>query len=230
MREQSFHAAPATKNCQSIFSRHRHLLIGISAFNSRFSDAYVAKLVGWASRTADAFDVLLSGDEAAYLLEATGTPPGRARAKARKAVGRNRRSVEDALRELGPNAGGAQIFTFADFAADASYRELKDEVTGLFQSDQCFHDACTEMSRQAISSRLRTVRSSTAEVSADQAEPAARYVLAELPFFLAAPDILGVDESLLVYHRPWELGDRIFAGEFPIKVQDNHGYLTLVEK
>lgn len=92
-----FTTAPATRNCQDILDRRGHLLLGVSAFNSRFSDNYVFQLARWARSRSQEFDFLLSGDEASLLIEATGTPPGEARRKARKAISRNRRSAEEAL-------------------------------------------------------------------------------------------------------------------------------------
>lgn len=172
--------------------------------------------------------MLLAGPEAAHLLEAVGTAPARARTKSRTAINRNRRSVEAALARCG-RRGESKIHTFGDFPENAAYVGLRREVGRLFDEDPDFRGACRDMSRQAIAGRLQAVHGSAAPISEEQVCIAVQYVLAELPFFLAAPDILDLDESLMVYHHPWPLGDRIFGGEFPLKVGANHGYLTLIE-
>lgn len=74
---------------------------------------------------------------------------------------------------------------------------------------------------------MRNVQSSTDPVTDGQAETAVGYVLAELPLFLNSPEILEVKESLLVYHRPWALGQRIFSREFPLAMHENQGYLVV---
>lgn len=220
---------PATQNCRDIFDRGSHLLVGVSPFNSRFSDDYVARLIGWVKNRSARFDVLLAGDEAALLLEALGTPPGQARRKARRAVARNRRSVDAALAAHGLGHLARRVHTFSDFQDAPAYRRLESHVRKAFLTHQEFRGACLEMSEQAVHGRLRTVYSSTAKVSADSATLAAGYVLAELPFFLNTAAILGLSESLLVYHRKWGLGDRIFARELPVAISDRQGYLTVCE-
>ncbi|WP_199563587.1 MULTISPECIES: tRNA-dependent cyclodipeptide synthase [unclassified Streptomyces] len=222
-------ATPATKNCAAIYSRKRHVLIGISPFNSRFSDEYVTRLIRWAAATFESFDVLLAGDESALQLEAIGTPEGKARYKARRAVRRNRRSVDEALRQLGPTPPDTRVVSISDFADDPTYRKFKAAGEEAFRADTAFRSSCLEMAQKAILGRLRTVHGSTEPVSESQAAHAAEYVLAELPFFLETPTVLGVEESLLAYHQPWKLGEQIFAGRFSIAAHPAQGYLTVTE-
>lgn len=85
------------------------------------------------------------------------------------------------------------------------------------------------MSHAAILGRARGIRMDVQEVSAAMLELAVEYVIAELPFFIAAPDILGVEETLLAYHRPWKLGEQISRHEFAVKMRPNQGYLMVSE-
>jgi cyclo(L-leucyl-L-leucyl) synthase len=220
---------PATQNCRDIFDRGSHLLVGVSPFNSRFSDEYVARLIGWVKEHCARFDVLLAGDEAALLLEALGTPSGQARRKARRAVARNRRSVEAAFAAHGLGRLNGRVHTFSDFQETAAYRRTESIVRKAFLEHREFRWSCLEMAEQAVHGRLRAVYSSTARASVESIELAAGYVLAELPFFLNTAEILGLPESLLVYHRPWRLGEQIFAGRLPVSVSEKQGYLTVRE-
>ncbi|MFG2195657.1 tRNA-dependent cyclodipeptide synthase [Streptomyces sp. NPDC048639] len=224
-----FTASPATRNCAEIFARRKHVLVGISPFNSRFSDEYVARLIRWAATSFDSFDVLLAGEESALQLEAIGTPEGKARYKARRAVTRNRRSVEDAFRALGPTQVDARVVSISEFADHPVYQKFKSAGEAAFQADSSFRAACLEMAQRAVLGRLRTVLGINDPVTVEQAEHAAAYVMAELPFFLETPAVLGVEESLLAYHQPWELGERIFAGHFMLSASPAQGYLTVTE-
>lgn len=67
------------------------------------------------------------------------------------------------------------------------------------------------------------------EVSEDMLNLAVEYVIAELPFFIGAPDILEVEETLLAYHRPWKLGEKISNHEFSFCMRPNQGYLIVQE-
>ncbi|WP_411153414.1 tRNA-dependent cyclodipeptide synthase [Streptomyces sp. A30] len=229
MRTGSLLATPATANCAGLLSRGKHVLLGISPFNSRYSDAYVLRLAQWAAGHFDTFDLLLAGDETALQLEAAGTPAGKARYRARRAVRRNRRAADAALHGLGARAPGARILHVSDFYGDPVYEKLRHEAMDAFRADPAFRTACLGMARTAIAGRLRSVHGRDAAISVAQAEHAVPYVFAELPFFVQTPALLGLQESLLAYHRPWELGERIFAGDFSLAVDPAQGYVTVSE-
>ncbi|MFP3989479.1 tRNA-dependent cyclodipeptide synthase [Streptomyces sp. E11-3] len=229
VRACEFAATPATGNCAEIYVRRKHVLIGISPFNSRFSDEYVTRLIRWAATSFDSFDVLLAGDESALQLEAMGTPEGKARYKARRAVKRNRRSVEDASSALGLTEADTRVVSISEFTNHSTYRKCKAESEAAFQTNALFRSACLEMAEKAILGRLRTVYGIVEPITAEQAEHAAAYVMAELPFFLETPAVLDVEESLLAYHQPWELGEKIFAGDFTLLANPAQGYLALTE-
>lgn len=222
-----FSAVPSTPNCASIYERRRHLLIGISPFNSRFSDDYIDRLVGWAASEFSEIAVLLAGVEAANLLEAIGTPRIKAERKVRHAVSRNRNSAERALRSHRRDT--SQIFTFSDFSENLVYRSLRAEVEDAFRNQSDFRAACLEMSRAALLGRTRGINQPNYVPTENALAIAVEYVIAELPFFLAAPEIIGVEESLLAYHRPWALGEKVFKGAFGLQVHRNHGYLIVSE-
>ena len=112
-RSVHFIAEALTENCREIFERRRHVLVGISPFNSRFSEDYIYRLIGWAKAQFKSVSVLLAGHEAANLLEALGTPRGKAERKVRKEVSRNRRFAERALVAHGGGPkGGHKFFYF----------------------------------------------------------------------------------------------------------------------
>ncbi|MED1714232.1 tRNA-dependent cyclodipeptide synthase [Bacillus paralicheniformis] len=226
-KHRPFKTETLTRNCNEILKRRRHVLIGISPFNSRFSEDYIHRLIGWAVREFQHVSVLLAGKEAANLLEALGTPNGKAERKVRKEVSRNRRFAEKALESHGGNPEA--IHTFSDFTNQTVYQRLRMEVEDAFFDQPHFRKACLEMSHAAILGRARGIRMDVQEVSAAMLELAVEYVIAELPFFIAAPDILGVEETLLAYHRPWKLGEQISRHEFAVKMRPNQGYLMVSE-
>ncbi|WFA04617.1 tRNA-dependent cyclodipeptide synthase [Bacillus sp. HSf4] len=222
-----FKTETLSQNCHEILTRRRHVLIGISPFNSRFSDDYIYRLIGWALDEFQDVSVLLAGKEAANLLEALGTPKGKAERKVRKEVSRNRRFAERALVAHGGNPEA--IHTFSDFAEQTAYISLRQEVEHAFSEQPHFRQACLDMSHAAILGRARGTQLAIGDVNDAMLNLAVEYVIAELPFFIGAPDILGVEETLLAYHRPWKLGERISRNEFAVRMRPNQGYLMVSE-
>ncbi|MFT0801342.1 tRNA-dependent cyclodipeptide synthase [Bacillus swezeyi] len=226
-KQRPFKTETLSQNCHDILQRKRHVLIGISPFNSRFSEDYIDRLIGWAVHEFQDVSVLLAGKEAANLLEALGTPKGKAERKVRKEVSRNRRFAEKALETYGGNPEA--IHTFSDFTDQAAYHHLRTEVEDAFFEQPHFRKACLEMSHAAILGRARGIQMDIQDVSQAMLDLAVEYVIAELPFFIAAPDILGVEETLLAYHRPWKLGEQISRNEFSVRIRPNQGYLMVSE-
>jgi cyclo(L-leucyl-L-leucyl) synthase len=226
----TFMCTPATPNCAAILARRSHLLVGISPFNSRFSDDYVHRLLRWALQSFENVDVLLAGEEASLLLEAIGTPVGKAARKARKAIDRNRRSVHTALDSIAtPQSRRVSVHTFSDHRHTATHQSLRSAIDSAYRFHEGFRSACLEMSRAAITGRAHGIGLKLLGVTDAMCEVAVRYVLAELPYFLSGASLIGVEETLLAYHRPWPLGREILAGEYPIRMSEEQGYLLISE-
>ncbi|WP_000972271.1 tRNA-dependent cyclodipeptide synthase [Bacillus cereus] len=225
--EQKFISFPLSTNCGEIFKRRNHALIAISPFNSRFSDDYINRLIEWALQTFSDVTVLLAGKEAANLLEALGTPKGRAARKARYQVSRNRKSAEKALKEHGGNVNA--IYTFSDFPDNNTYNYMRKEIEDIFVKETHFRNVCLEMSHAAILGKARGINVEIDQISNDMLNIAVEYVIAELPFYIGGADILGIKESVLIYHKPWKLLEQVDRNEFSIQMKQNQGYLTVQE-
>lgn len=147
--KNEFNVVPANQNSAKLFVRHRHALVGISPFNSRFSEDYLQRLSGWALGEFDEVDILLPGDEAALQLEAVGITSGKARYRARHAVRRNQQAAEAALEALPAQSRRVTIYRISDFTDDRAYRARRNLADQAFQCDTAFRRACLDMSTVA---------------------------------------------------------------------------------
>ena len=226
-RHQEFELEGETPNCKALFARRDHLLIGISPFNSRFSPEYVEALVDWGHSNFARIDILLpSEDDAARLLLASGVAPSKAARKARKEVGRHLRSAHSAVVKAGAEPSAVRVFRFSDFCRDANYLSMRARVQDAFDQSEAFRKSCLSMTRQAVDGRRNGVTdngiaSAPTHAQISQAVP---YIFAEIPFYLETPTLIGVESSILAYHRPWSIGTGLFAGVFPLRVSPAQGY------
>ena len=226
--EARFLPAPATGNCGLILQRGEHVLIGISLFNSRFSDSYIEKLVVWARTNFKRFDVMLPGEEdAALLLEAAGAAPQSALRKARHELGRKVKSIHSALHAAGIPQGEVRVLRFSDFRADLRYMAIRAQAEQLFLREREFRDTCSRISVQAIAGRMDSGSPVGAKITEAQVRIAVNYIFAEIPFFVDTPSLLKVPQSLVAYHRPWPVTDCLFSGRFPLTATANQGFVVL---
>lgn len=226
--ENSFYLFPSTNNCLEILQSREHVLIGISPFNSRFSDQYVEQLVRWAKEKFLNFSILLPSEEAtSCLLEATGKTQVIAGRKTRHQLARNLKSIQRALTCAGVNHAEDRIVRFSDFHNHEGYNSILKQAEHLFSIHEEFKNACINMSTQAINGRLKAVSNENPVISEAQILTAVKYIFAEIPFFLNTPMLLGIPSSLLAYHRLWPIGEGIFSKRFPLSLNKNQGYLLL---
>lgn len=226
--EPKFLLAPATPNCGLILQRREHVLIGISLFNSQFTDSYIEKLVLWASRQFLRFDILLPGEEeTAWLLEAAGTAPAGAAREARRALGRKIKSVHSAFHLASVAPGAGRLFRFSDFREHPRYRALRDQAEQLYREGGEFQEVCRQLARQGLAGRLKATGLEGAGITDAQLQIAVPFVFAEVPFLVDTPALLGVPESVVAYHRPWPLATCLCSGRFPLAAGPGQGFVVL---
>jgi tRNA-dependent cyclodipeptide synthase len=221
-------AHPATANCQRILDRGEHVLIGVSPFNTRFTKPYLARLFSWAKVVFDDFNVLIPGErQAALMLEAGGTPAPKSVRKSRKELNRVVRLINTALDAARVSPATDAIIRISDFSDHPTYRQMAAAAEATYYDHPCFRAACQEMSGLAVHGRQRAVDSECAALTDQQIALASSYIFAEIPFFTNTPALLGKPGSLLAYHRPWPIGELLFSGELPIRVDPRQGYVVV---
>lgn len=230
IEESFFSVKGESQRCEEIIATGRHILIGISPFNSRFSEPYISAVMSWAADRFEQIDILLPCEtEASRLLTATGNTPEKALKKTRREIRRHMRYLEPLQQAFGERGFDVRVVQFSDYAADNSYCALYQQVLDAYRSSADFADTCRDMARQAIMGRLRGIGAATDRISDAEIDLALPYIFAEMPFYLDGAGLLGKDQSVLVYHRPWPIGTGLFSGAFPIRVAPRQGYGILTQ-
>ncbi|WP_429138356.1 tRNA-dependent cyclodipeptide synthase [Bartonella heixiaziensis] len=67
MNRLSFSIRGQSENCSRLIAMKQHLMVGISPFNSRFSEKYITELICWSAKKFKDIDVLLPDIESAML-------------------------------------------------------------------------------------------------------------------------------------------------------------------
>ncbi len=227
----SFEIQGYSEQCKSILNLRDHLLIGISPFNSRFSPTYVESLINWGHSEFKSVDILLPDEDHSGLLLNDGvhTPEKIAR-KVRKELRRHRRTISEVINSLGQRAQHTRLMEFSDFFELQEYKVLRAEVDDAYVKSEPFRTACAAMSQQAILGR-QSGCNATAKPPSEVAKHiafATRYILAELPFYLDTPKMMGTSTSVFAYHRIWPIGESLWAKKFPLNVGKSqaHGILS----
>ncbi|MFB7175913.1 tRNA-dependent cyclodipeptide synthase [Streptomyces sp. NPDC056254] len=197
---------------EEIFQRRDHLLVPLSPFNGYYSPARIDSIIKWASSKFSSFDVVTPGDEAALTLIALGEPAGHAYSLTYAAIRKLTRRAREALQKAGAG-DNAQVHTWTQLRENPRYKELREDLLARYRGDRSFREFCHDASREVLSANLKP----GVEPTTIQLELCSEYVLAELPFLLDTPQILGIRSSIASYHRHCALYSGTYSGTLPVQ-------------
>jgi cyclo(L-tyrosyl-L-tyrosyl) synthase len=213
-------AVAASPNCQRLLAGGRHMLFGVSLFNSYFSPARLAELARWALVRFDSVHFLVADKPSRHTLIALGYPPERARAKVEQEARLARNRIRRALTDAGAADPSCMLLGWEDLEHNPGYLRLSDLVRTAFDDDSRFRASCLAISRDYLRHRGETP-------TEQQVITASEYFLTELPIGMDTPSILGVPESLCAYHRVLAFADVLQTGPGWLAPSANQGYLMV---
>ncbi|MFC0112506.1 tRNA-dependent cyclodipeptide synthase [Kibdelosporangium aridum] len=196
---------PYDDRSTEIVARGRHAVVGLSPFNGYSSAANIHAIVGWACQHFDQVDVMTAGYEAAYTL-APVMPPHVAAKRVRKAIRQIRSQAGRALADHGVTSAERHVACWTQLLERPAYAELFRWSQQVWHQDSTLRTVCEDVARVVLSGNTTTP-------TADQVRLAARYAVAELPFFTDSPAIYEVDCSVFIYHRRLPFLDRLLSAQ-----------------
>ncbi len=190
---------PVTADCAAILRAREHVVVGVSPFNSYFTEEKIAELINWAKENFRAFHLYVPDGPSQFTLEALGYPENKARKKANRQGRWLLNKIRRALCAAGVKKAEAEKLILCSEALDhhPAYGQLVDEVDAICASDTSFYEGCVETSRWVLNGQA----GDPDEVTRDMLESAVRYLKAELPFFMNSPAIIGAPSSVFAYHQ-----------------------------
>lgn len=179
-----------TGTCTRHWERGAAALIGISPFNSYFSAERISAILEFCERGERRIALFIPDDVTRFTLQARGYTPAQAIKKTRRQIQylRNRITRAAGDRDL-------RIFGCAALEANPAYVRHHAALCQAFETDQDFRQGCLDTTRWVLAA------SENEQVSAQAALLGVRYLLAELPLFLHAPEILGEEAVVFIYHQ-----------------------------
>ncbi|MGX1773786.1 tRNA-dependent cyclodipeptide synthase [Nocardia brasiliensis] len=186
---------------RAIIDAGEAIMIGVSPFNSFYRPSTVKTVVEWAIPRFHHVYVLLPGVEAAQRFIVTGMPPRRAVRKVIAAVQDQRSAARTAMINAHYPDPDQHILVWSRMAGNPRYRALRAQIEQAYHCEPAVQTTITEMVT-AVLARTPGARPEAAAVAAN-----VPYVLAETPFVVDAPGILGHRTTVFTYHQPIPLYD-----------------------
>jgi cyclo(L-tyrosyl-L-tyrosyl) synthase len=216
---------PLTDNSRTILEQRTHVLIGVSPFNSYFSEARLRELAAWGRENFEAMHLFIPDFPTTYTLLALGYSSKEANWKVRRQARYVINKAGRALEAVGFSRENAAniVLTWEKVAANARYQALLKEAGDVYESDAVFRKDCQDTAWWVLEKRLGNT-TTRANVNL---ELAAKYLLSEMPLFVDTPGILGMKSSLFAYHQCPSLLERLYRGQYRHRAADNQGFVLV---
>ncbi|QSX77485.1 tRNA-dependent cyclodipeptide synthase [Agrilutibacter solisilvae] len=218
-----FACEPLTANCEEVFSRREHAVIGISPGNSYYSEENIAGLLHWASREFESISVMIPDNALIETLMAAGYARDRAQKKAREACARLRNRAARAWKSMGQSdRSKVSLLLLSELSGHERYRQVLQRAKAGLVEDAELRECCLRLSRKVLASYLRG-----AEPTEDQAMRALGYLIAEMPLLVDSPRIFDVDSSTAIYYRRVEYIDRLHLCNGKLRPSTNQAFAVV---
>lgn len=204
-------------------------LVGISLGNSYFSERNIAAMFEALVAHTGLVHVFVTDAIAHHTFQALGLEEADAKKKARLDGNNRRNRLERGLQAPIFSAGRASISqvdwnheVLRNFAYAASYRSLKR----LYMENSTFQHEIREVTRTVVLGHLNRTGGSAENVE-KQVSLGVHFLLKELAFIDAAPEILGLEKVVYVYHRCWPILEKLLNGEFDGRPRSGVGFAII---
>ena len=218
--------SPLTANCRTPYSKGEHVCIGISPFNSLFSEDYIGDLIKWAKENFQTFHLFLPDEPTFYTLEALGYEPSECRKKMKKQLNWLRNKINKALAANGLDSSkDIYLLDWNFLSANKTFNDELDKVYQLFDACPEFRSLCLEASRWVLQSR-----GDETLITEQSLLIAVKYFLSEIPLFSSTNKIVGKETSLFCYHQSIKFHEKLYEKALRYKPHSGQGYGVINER
>ena len=203
--------------------QHKFGLIWMSAGNSYFTEAIVLELLKFASKSFQEIIIMAPDEPAEHTFLALGYDEKKAKKKARLNANllqnRAKRAVDILIKEKIKTPFHVVEWT-EEITPNKKYQEMLVRIKELYNNNIHFHKDARETTMKVIDSKLKNGMDK--EKATDEA---VNYLLKELSFILASPEIYNASHVTYMYHHKWSIFQKLIAGEYDNKPRTNLSFL-----
>ncbi|MDR2437696.1 MAG: tRNA-dependent cyclodipeptide synthase [Endomicrobium sp.] len=197
---------------QELFLLREHAVLGISPFNSYYSEDNLKKLFSWGLSNFKKINIFIPDGISVYTLQAMGYSEEKAKKKTKL---HDNNLKNKAIRALVANnvvdveANNMMVFC-SDLINNERYLRFYYNYKKLYEDDEDFRKGCLATSKIVLASK-----GFQGNVNDESVKVAVKYFIAELPIYLNVPEILNVSSSLYAY--------KDLPSEFLMKIYNKEG-------
>ena len=215
-------SVPVSQNCAKIFQLKEHALIGISPFNSYYSEERITKLIHLGYSTFKDFHLFVPDTLPYFNFLAMGYAPDKAKNKTKRQWNYLKNKIVKGFSNNGfLFEAASKIVTIGEtLKNNDAYNLLHQACLQKYKNDASFKKNCLDASKNIL------VSYTDSELD-DKLETAVQYLLAELPLYLDTPSILKIKSSVFIYHEKLIFFEKLYRLRSNELLANNQGHLII---
>lgn len=216
--------------CDNLIQSKEHALVGISPFNSYYSECRIGELIHFAHTNFKDFHLFIPNTLPYFNFIAMGYLPNKAKIKTKRQWNYLKNKI---IRAFVSNGFSRKDFFKKIITIDEtmdnniSYNQLLELCFKKYESDISFKEDCLTASSMMLRGYPDAENNSHTKNTPLKMELAVQYLLRELPLLLDTPKILGVTSSVFVYHEQIDFFKKLYGNCDNKLLASNQGFLTL---
>jgi cyclo(L-tyrosyl-L-tyrosyl) synthase len=218
-----YNEACVSQNCKKIYLDKQHALLGISPFNSYFSEQNILLLTKWASTNFQTFNIFVPDTLPIYTFLALGYEERRAINKTKRQASYLNNKIHKALISLGYSNEEIEklLINISHLKNNRNYVDIKDKCYDLYNNDMHFQKECNLATSWVLSGHEKNLN------DLEHKHIAIRYLLDEMPLFINTPQILNLETSMFVYHQLPEFINYLYNTASYNILSKNQGFIQV---
>lgn len=215
---------PISPSSSALYKNKEHVLLGISPFNSYYSEEIIRDWIQWAHTTFSSFNIFIPDTLPMYTFLALGYDESKAINKAKRQAAYLKNKVRRALEQCQLNIDDHPnlIIDMSYLENNPAYRALKKQCYALYTENQKFQEECDQCTGWVLNGHAIKDSHQANE------NTAVHYILNEMPLFMNTPLILNTESSLFAYHQTPQFINYIYTDCMRNEwIASNQGYIEL---
>lgn len=198
--------------------RDGYAILGVSPFNSHFTETAITDLVAWASAGFAGFTLFIPDEPTVFSLMALGYSAKDARKKSRRQCSYLRNKCLKALHANGVPDDPARVTLHENLMGNERYRAKLCYVLEMYRSSTTFANACDAFGRDFLANKVALPDQQSVAL-------ASQYFLHELPVFIYGNHIFDVNRAVFVYPKCPTAVAAILDGNSPLLLTEKQPFL-----
>ena len=212
---------------ERIYKEANHACIGISPFNSYFSETTIRSLAYWADQNFKSFSIFIPDKPTVYTLNALGYSIEKSIKQSNKQCRYLKNKIKKALLALEKTSVEIEaiILDGDKLETNSQFQSTYEEIVWNFENDPHFRTDCLEASKWVLETKIKDKR----QLTESALQTAVKYFLYEIPIFINTANIVQKESSLFCYHQAPNFLKKMYECRFNLKPESNQGFAELFE-